>query len=273
MRERFSDGGDIGFLCQGEDQITTLVRQFAARPADLPVRHPHALAGRRRARARPASSSSSTGSRSRAPTTRCRRRARRPSRGWAATASWPSPPPTPRCGSSQGAGPAHPPRRRPRRGRLPRLPHDDRAVCRVPPALAAAVLADHRPRAGARRAQAARRDGGAAGAGARAGAARASPAPWSARSIGAHRRGRGRAPPSGGRRPAARRVGPHGGHRRARLDRGVRRGAARRRRARAVASTSSPRASSCPPTSWRPGSRASASRPTARPPCPSVLRQ
>ena len=33
MRERFSDmEGDIGFLCQGEDQITTLVRQFARDP-------------------------------------------------------------------------------------------------------------------------------------------------------------------------------------------------------------------------------------------------
>jgi ATP-dependent DNA helicase DinG len=30
MRERFD--GDIGFLCQGEDQITTLVRQFARDP-------------------------------------------------------------------------------------------------------------------------------------------------------------------------------------------------------------------------------------------------
>ncbi len=33
MRERFSDeAGEIGFLCQGEDQITTLVRQFARDP-------------------------------------------------------------------------------------------------------------------------------------------------------------------------------------------------------------------------------------------------
>jgi ATP-dependent DNA helicase DinG len=33
MRERFSDKeGDIGFLCQGEDQISTLVRQFARDP-------------------------------------------------------------------------------------------------------------------------------------------------------------------------------------------------------------------------------------------------
>jgi ATP-dependent DNA helicase DinG len=33
MRERFSDReGDIGFLCQGEDQISTLVRQFARDP-------------------------------------------------------------------------------------------------------------------------------------------------------------------------------------------------------------------------------------------------
>jgi ATP-dependent DNA helicase DinG len=31
MRERFD--GDIGFLCQGEDQVTTLVRQFARDPA------------------------------------------------------------------------------------------------------------------------------------------------------------------------------------------------------------------------------------------------
>ena len=61
--------------------------------------------------ARPASSSSSTASRSHGPMTRCPRPGRRPSRGWAATASWRSRPPTPRCVSrrardaSSGRGP------------------------------------------------------------------------------------------------------------------------------------------------------------------------
>ena len=94
----------IAFLCQGEDQISTLVRQFARDPRTCLFGTLIAVAGRRRARLRRASSSSSTASRSRAPTTRSPRRARRPSRAWAATASWRSRPRTRRCGSRRAPG-------------------------------------------------------------------------------------------------------------------------------------------------------------------------
>ncbi len=99
MRERFADlEGEIAFLCQGEDQISTLVRQFARDPrtclfgtlslwqgVDVPGSSCQLVIIDRIPFP--------------APTTRSRRRARRPSRGWAATGSWPSRPPTPPSGS------------------------------------------------------------------------------------------------------------------------------------------------------------------------------
>jgi hypothetical protein len=98
------DERGITVLCQGEDQMTTLVRAFATDPRRLPVRDAHALAGGRRARARPASSSSSTVSRSRGRTTRSPRRAPRPSPSAAATGSCRSPHRTPRCASPRVPG-------------------------------------------------------------------------------------------------------------------------------------------------------------------------
>ena len=89
--------GDIAFLCQGEDQISTLVRQFARDPrtclfgtlslwqgVDVPGSSCQLVIIDRIPFPRP--------------TTRSPRRARRPSRGWAATASWRSRPRTRRCG-------------------------------------------------------------------------------------------------------------------------------------------------------------------------------
>ena len=160
-------------LCQGEDQIATLVRRVRPGPAHLPVRHPHRCGRASTSPARPASSSSSTGSRSRGPTTRSPRPARRRSPGWAATASWRSRPPTPPCGSPRAPAGSSAAATTAgvvafldsrmmtaryagflQRSLPPFWPTTDRAM----------VLAALRP---------ARRDGGAAGARRRAGAARA----------------------------------------------------------------------------------------------------
>ena len=88
LRARFaSDKTPIPILCQGEDQISTLVRQFARDGPPL---------GRSRCgkgstcRVRRAGSSSSTGSVPR-PDGRWRPPARRRSPGWVGTGSWPCP--------------------------------------------------------------------------------------------------------------------------------------------------------------------------------------
>ena len=235
------------------------------RPPDLPVRHAHPLAGRRRARL-----------------------------GLPARHHRPHPVPAPRrpaglrplpghrahgrqrlhgglgdpCGPAAGTRrrTAHPPRRRPRSRRLPRLAHDDGPVCRVPPALAAALLADHRPRHGAGRAAAPGRDRTRTG-----DRPRACPA-WRHRSGGRHIDGRRRGGAPASRRSSTRRrrqvLGP-------RSPPGT---PGRQRPTRSCATvsssgsrwTSSPRAWRSPRTSSRPGCAASASRHPGRPPSAST---
>ena len=144
MRQRFGDDSEIAFLCQGEDQIATLVRAVRPRPPDLPVRHPQPVAGRRRPRplvpARPHRPDPLSAPR-RPPRLRSgpgdladgRQRVHGGERHPRRAADGP------------GQRTAHPPGRRPWCRRHPRLADDDGPVCRVPPAVAAALLADDRP--------------------------------------------------------------------------------------------------------------------------------
>ena len=171
MRERFGDRRSP-FLCQGEDQITTLVRQFARDPrtclfgtlslwqgVDVPGSSCQLVIIDRIPFPRPDDPLASA---------RSQAIARMGGNGFMAVSATHA-----ALRLAQGAGRLVRAVRRPRRRRLPRLPDDDRPLCRLPPALAAAVLADDRPGDGAGGAQAARRDGRAAAAGGRAGAARA----------------------------------------------------------------------------------------------------
>ena len=66
MRERL----DLPVLCQGEERTAALVRPFARRPGDLPVRHACPCGRASTSPGSPASWSSSTASRSRDRTTR-----------------------------------------------------------------------------------------------------------------------------------------------------------------------------------------------------------
>ena len=132
--------------CQGDDQLPTLVRQFRRRPAGPACSAPCPCGRASTSRARRASSSSSTASRSRAPTTRSARPGPRRSSRRAATASSRCPRTHAALLLAQGAGPAHPEHGRPRGGRGPRPAARDRALRRLPDALVAGVLADHRPR-------------------------------------------------------------------------------------------------------------------------------
>ena len=265
MRERFD--GDIGFLCQGEDQITTLVRQFARDPrtclfgtltlwqgVDVPGSACQLVIIDRIPFPRPDDPLSSA---------RSQAIARMGGNGFMAVSATHA-----ALRLSQGAG---------------RLSAAPTTGVWSPPRLGmmtaryAGSSSGRCPRSGrpptgacARRPRAAGRDGGAADGGARSRRCGGSPARWSARPWVA-RRGRDRAPASRRGRSAAGRVGPDGGHgghawteeSDEELRDGVELG---------LRSTSSPRASSCPPTSWQPASRAWASRPTAPRRCPSTER-
>ena len=205
------------------------------RPAHLPVRHAVALAGRRRAGLvvparhhrphpvpaprRPAGLGALAGHRA---------DGRQRLHGRLGHAR--------RAAAGAGRGSPHPAVRRPRRRRVPRQPDDDRALRRLPPALAATVLADGRPRDGARGARTPRRDRRAAAAGRRAGAARADRRgrrPRGRRRPRCGCRGAGSRRAPGRRGPATAGVVAHRRHARARVDRAGGRGAARRHRARA----------------------------------------
>ena len=223
--------------------------------------------------ARRASSSSSTASRSRGPTTRWPRRARRPSRGWAATASWRSPPPTPRCGW-------------PRARAGSSAVADDRGVVafldsRMMTARYAGFLQRSLPpfwpttdrERGARRAASASTRPRPSRSRSHEPALRGVTGAVAGTSMGGdgaeHPRPAATTAPS--RRP--RRPQPRLARRSPRATRGPsrgRRGAARRQSSSGSASRSSPRASSCRRTSSQPACAASASRPPAPPACPST---
>jgi ATP-dependent DNA helicase DinG len=230
MRERFerkplsdNGAGPIMFLCQGEDQIGTLVRDFARDERTclfgtllVPARRhrPHPVpATRRPARLGPVGGDPADG----------RQRlhgGQRHSRSVAART---------------GRRPSRAPRGRSRRRGLPRLPDDDGAVCRVPPTLPAPLLAHDRPQPRARGAASPRPDGAAGTAGRRAGGAHADRRAGDAGRhphVGARgRRGSGRRcradrHPPGRHRSTARAGGPDGRHAGGGLGRAVRRRAA-----------------------------------------------
>ena len=155
MRERLS----TPVLCQGDDTTSALVEQFTEDACGVAVRHAVTVAGRRRAGAvavvgadrphsvpapgRPAAGCPpARGGRSRRQ--RFHGRRRQP------------------CGAAAGAGfrSAVAPRQRPRSGRGARLADGHRRLRRFPARIAAAVLADHQCRPGARRAGAAARRAG-----------------------------------------------------------------------------------------------------------------
>ena len=132
-------------LCQGEDSTVAAGHQVRRRRADLPVRHPVAVAGRRRARPLAASSWSSTGSRSRARTTRSPRPASatvaaRGGNGFMTVAAAQA-----ALLLAQGAGPAAAHDRRQGRRRHPGPAAGHRPVRQLPARLAAAVLDHQRP--------------------------------------------------------------------------------------------------------------------------------